>query len=116
MKIRWYTLFQDAIDAALPKFLAHGTYNEEDLVAMPRVGHYAIARTLKSEVGKRNIYNLLWVICYMIWQGCKQSLLAHGLVSLLVFTNPFALGVQRVRLELVTQMIDVLDLERERLI
>ena len=41
---------------------------------------------------------------------------ADGLVSRLVFTNPFALGVQRVRLQLATQMIDVLDSERGRLI
>ena len=42
--------------------------------------------------------------------------MADGLVSRLVFTNPFALGVQRVRLQLATQMIDVLDSERGRLI
>lgn len=45
-------IFRNAIDAALPEFLAHGTYNGDELVAMPRVGHYAIALTLKSEAGK----------------------------------------------------------------
>lgn len=110
-------IFRDAIDAALPKFLAHGTYNGEELVAMPRVGHYAIALTLKSEAGKTeylqsSMSNLLHdkVASNLYWH------MADGLVSRLVFTNPFAFGVQRVRLELATQMIDVLDSERERLI
>lgn len=110
-------IFRDAIDAALPKFLAHGTYNGEELVAMPRVGHYAIALTLKSETGKTeylqpSMSNLLHdkVASNLYWH------MADGLVSRLVFTNPFAFGVQRVRLELATQMIDVLDSERERLI
>jgi hypothetical protein len=110
-------IFRDAIDAALPKFLAHGTYNGEELVAMPRVGHYAIALTLKSEAGKTeylqpSMSNLLHdkVASNLYWH------MADSLVSRLVFTNPFAFGVQRVRLELATQMIDVLDSERERLI
>lgn len=110
-------IFRDAIDAALPKFLAHGTYNGKELVAMPRVGHYAIALTLKSEAGKTeylqpSMSNLLHdkVASNLYWH------MADGLVSRLVFTNPFAFGVQRVRLELATQMIDVLDSERERLI
>ncbi len=45
-------ILRDAIDATLPEFLAHGTYSGQELVAMPRVGHYAIALTLKSEAGK----------------------------------------------------------------
>lgn len=110
-------ILRDAIDAALPEFLAHGTYNGEVLVAMPRVGHYAIALTLKSEAGKTeylqpSMSNLLHdkVASNLYWH------MADGLVSRLVFTNPFALGVQRVRLQLATQMIDVLDSERGRLI
>lgn len=110
-------ILRDAIDAALPEFLAHGTYSGQELVAMPRVGHYAIALTLKSEAGKTeylqpSMSNLLHdkVASNLYWH------MADGLVSRLVFTNPFALGVQRVRLQLATQMIDVLDSERGRLI
>ena len=73
--------------------------------------------TLKSEAGKTEylqpfMSNLLHdkVASNLYWH------MADGLVSRLVFTNPFALGVQRVRLQLATQMIDVLDLERGRLI
>ena len=110
-------ILRDAIDAALPEFLAHGTYSGQELVAMPRVGHYAIALTLKSTAGKTEylqpyMSNLLHdkVASNLYWH------MADGLVSRLVFTNPFALGVQRVRLQLATQMIDVLDSERGRLI
>ena len=109
-------ILRDAIDAALPEFLAHGTYKGQQLVEMPRVGHYAIALTLKSDTGKTEylqpyMSNVLHdkVASNLYWH------MADGLVSRLVFTNPFALGVERVRLELATQMIDVLDSERERL-
>ena len=91
-------ILRDAIDAALPEFLAHGTYSGQELVAMPRVGHYAIALTLKSEAGKTeylqpSMSNLLHdkVASNLYWH------MADGLVSRVVFTNPFALGVQRVR-------------------
>ena len=109
-------ILRDAIDAALPEFLAHGTYKGQQLVEMPRVGHYAIALTLKSEAGKTEylqpyMSNVLHdkVASNLYWH------MADGLVSRLVFSNPFALGVGHVRLELATQMIDVLDSERERL-
>ena len=109
-------ILRDAIDVALPEFLAHGTYKGQQLVEMPRVGHYAIALTLKSEAGKTEylqpyMSNLLHdkVASNLYWH------MADGLVSRLVFSNPFALGVGHVRLELATQMIDVLDSERERL-
>lgn len=109
-------ILRDAIDAALPEFLAHGTYKGQQLVEMSRVGHYAIALTLKSEAGKTEylqpyMSNVLHdkVASNLYWH------MADGLVSRLVFTNPFALGVGRVRLELATQMIDVLDSEQERL-
>ena len=109
-------ILRDAIDVALPEFLAHGTYKGQQLVEMPRVGHYAIALTLKSEAGKTEylqpyMSNVLHdkVASNLYWH------MADGLVSRLVFSNPFALGVGHVRLELATQMIDVLDSERERL-
>lgn len=109
-------ILRDAIDTALPEFLAHGTYKGQQLVEMPRVGHYAIALTLKSEAGKTEylqpyMSNVLHdkVASNLYWH------MADGLVSRLVFSNPFALGVGHVRLELATQMIDVLDSERERL-
>lgn len=109
-------ILRDAIDVALPEFLAHGTYKGQQLVEMPRVGHYAIALTLKSEAGKAEylqpyMSNVLHdkVASNLYWH------MADGLVSRLVFSNPFALGVGHVRLELATQMIDVLDSERERL-
>ena len=82
-------ILRDAIDAALPEFLAHGTYSGQELVAMPRVGHYAIALTLKSEAGKTeylqpSMSNLLHdkVASNLYWH------MADGLVSRLVFTNP----------------------------
>ena len=109
-------ILRDAIDAALSEFLAYGTYKGQQLVEMPRVGHYAIALTLKSETGKTEylqpyMSNVLHdkVASNLYWH------MADGLVSRLVFTNPFALSVGYVRLELATQMIDVLDSERERL-
>lgn len=44
--------YKRAIAAALPEFFAHGTYNGEELVPVPRRGFYSIAVMLKSEKGK----------------------------------------------------------------
>ena len=77
--------YRDALDAALPEFLADGTYKGRNLVEMPRVGHYAITLMLKSEAGKTQF--LQPYMSELLHDGVASNLywhMADSLVSRLV--------------------------------
>ena len=108
--------YRDALDAALPEFLADGTYKGRNLVEMPRIGHYAITLMLKSEAGKTQF--LQPYMSELLHDGVASNLywhMADSLVSRLVLSNPFALHNNRVQLHLASQLVDVKETEYERL-
>lgn len=108
--------YRDALDAALPEFLADGTYKGRNLVEMPRVGHYAITLMLKSETGKTQY--LQPYMSELLHDGVASNLywhMADSLVSRLVLSNPFALHNNRVQLHLASQLVDVKETEYDRL-
>ena len=108
--------YRDALDSALPEFLADGTYKGRNLVEMPRVGHYAITLMLKSEAGKTQF--LQPYMSELLHDGVASNLywhMADSLVSRLVLSNPFALHNNRVQLHLASQLVDVKETEYERL-
>lgn len=108
--------YRDALDAALPEFLTDGTYQGQQLVGMPRVGHYAITLMLKSEAGKKQF--LQPYMSELLHDGVASNLywhMADSLVSRLVLSNPFALHNNRVQLHLASQLVDVKETEYDRL-
>jgi hypothetical protein len=108
--------YRDALDAALPEFLADGTYKGQNLVGMPRIGHYAITLMLKSEAGKKQF--LRPYMSELLHDGVASNLywhMADSLVSRLVLSNPFALHNNRVQLHLASQLVDVKETEYDRL-
>lgn len=108
--------YRDALDSALPEFLADGTYKGRNLVEMPRVGHYAITLMLKSEAGKTQF--LQPYMSELLHDGVASNLywhMADSLVSRLVLSNPFALHNNRVQLHLASQLVDVKETEYDRL-
>ena len=108
--------YRDALDAALPEFLTDGTYQGQNLVGMPRVGHYAITLMLKSEAGKTQY--LQPYMSELLHDGVASNLywhMADSLVSRLVLSNPFALHNNRVQLHLASQLVDVKETEYDRL-
>ena len=108
--------YRDALDAALPEFLADGTYKGRNLVEMPRIGHYAIMLMLKSEAGKTQF--LQPYMSELLHDGVASNLywhMADSLVSRLVLSNPFALHNNRVQLHLASQLVDVKETEYDRL-
>lgn len=108
--------YRDALDAALPEFLTDGTYQGQQLVGMPRVGHYAITLMLKSEAGKSQF--LQPYMSELLHDGVASNLywhMADSLVSRLVLSNPFALHNNRVQLHLASQLVDVKETEYDRL-
>ena len=108
--------YRDALDAALPEFLADGTYKGRNLVEMPRVGHYAITLMLKSEAGKTQF--LQPYMSELLHDGVASNLywhMADSLVSRLVLSNPFAIHNNRVQLHLASQLVDVKETEYDRL-
>lgn len=108
--------YRDALDSALPEFLADGTYKGRNLVEMPRVGHYAIMLMLKSEAGKTQF--LQPYMSELLHDGVASNLywhMADSLVSRLVLSNPFALHNNRVQLHLASQLVDVKETEYDRL-
>ena len=108
--------YRDALDAALPEFLADGTYKGQNLVGMPRIGHYAITLILKSEAGKTQF--LQPYMSELLHDGVASNLywhMADSLVSRLVLSNPFALHNNRVQLHLASQLVDVKETEYDRL-
>lgn len=108
--------YRDALDAALPEFLTNGTYEGQQLVGMPRVGHYAITLMLKSEAGKTQF--LQPYMSELLHDGVASNLywhMADSLVSRLVLSNPFALHNNRVQLHLASQLVDVKETEYDRL-
>lgn len=108
--------YRDALDAALPEFLADGTYKGRNLVEMSRVGHYAITLMLKSEVGKTQY--LQPYMSELLHDGVASNLywhMADSFVSRLVLSNPFALHNNRVQLHLASQLVDVKATEYEHL-
>ena len=108
--------YRDALDAALPEFLADGTYKGRNLVEMPRIGHYAITLMLKSEAGKTQF--LQPYMSELLHDGVASNLywhMADSLVSRLVLSNPFALHNNSVQLHLASQLVDVKETEYERL-
>lgn len=108
--------YRDALDAALPEFLTNGTYEGQQLVGMPRVGHYAITLMLKSEAGKTQF--LQPYMSELLHDGVASNLywhMADSLVSRLVLSNPFALHNNSVQLHLASQLVDVKETEYDRL-
>lgn len=108
--------YRDALDAALPEFLTDGTYQGQQLVGMPRVGHYAITLMLKSEAGKKQF--LQPYMSELLHDGVASNLywhMADSLVSRLILSNPFALHNNRVQLHLASQLVDVKETEYDRL-
>ena len=108
--------YRDALDAALPEFLTDGTYQGQQLVGMPRVGHYAITLMLKSEAGKSQF--LQPYMSELLHDAVASNLywhMADSLVSRLVLSNPFALHKNRVQLHLASQLVDVKETEYDRL-
>ncbi len=108
--------YRDAIDAALPEFLADGTYKGRNLVEMSRVGYYAITLMLKSEAGKTQY--LQPYMSELLHDGVASNLywhMADSLLSRLVLSNPFALHNNRVQLHLASQLVDVKETENDRL-
>lgn len=108
--------YRDALDSALPEFLADGTYKGRNLVEMPRVGHYAITLMLKSEAGKTQF--LQPYMSELLHDGVASNLywhMADSLVSRLVLSNPFALHNNSVQLHLASQLVDVKETEYDRL-
>ena len=108
--------YRDALDAALPEFLTDGTYQGQNLVGMPRIGHYSITLMLKSEAGKKQF--LQPYMSELLHDGVASNLywhMADSLVSRLVLSNPFALHNNSVQLHLASQLVDVKETEYDRL-
>lgn len=100
--------YKRAIAAALPEFFAHGTYNGEELVPVPRRGFYSIAVMLKSEKGK-SMFNdeQTGVLSHDDTVSNLYWHMADATVSRLVFHNPYNLDVNRVQFDLPTRITEV---------
>lgn len=100
--------YKRAIAAALPEFFAHGTYNGEELVPVPRRGFYSIAVMLKSEKGK-SMFNdeQTGVLSHDDTVSNLYWHMADATVSRLVFHNPYNLDVNRVKFDLPTRITEV---------
>ena len=100
--------YKRAIATALPEFFAHGTYNGEELVPVPRRGFYSIAVMLKSEKGK-SMFNdeQTGVLSHDDTVSNLYWHMADATVSRLVFHNPYNLDVNRVQFDLPTRITEV---------
>lgn len=100
--------YKRAIAATLPEFFAHGTYNGEELVPVPRRGFYSIAVMLKSEKGK-SMFNdeQTGVLSHDDTVSNLYWHMADATVSRLVFHNPYNLDVNRVQFDLPTRITEV---------
>lgn len=100
--------YKGAIAAALPEFFAHGTYNGEELIPVPRKGFYSIAVMFKSEKGKSMFNNeQTGVLSHDDTVSNLYWHMADATVSRLVFHNPYNLDVNRVQFDLPTRITEV---------
>lgn len=100
--------YKRAIATALPEFFAHGTYNGEELIPVPRKGFYSLAVMFKSEKGK-SMFNdeQTGVLSHDDTVSNLYWHMADATVSRLVFHNPYNLDVNRVQFELPTRITEV---------
>lgn len=100
--------YKRAIASALPEFFAHGTYNGEELIPVPRKGFYSITVMFKSEKGK-SMFNdeQTGVLSHDDTVSNLYWHMADATVSRLVFHNPYNLDVNRVQFDLPTRITEV---------
>ena len=100
--------YKRAIATALPEYFAHGTYNGEELIPVPRKGFYSIAVMFKSEKGK-SMFNdeQTGVLSHDDTVSNLYWHMADATVSRLVFHNPYNLDVNRVQFDLPTRITEV---------